>query len=306
MGGIRTSWTSLGEYLEFLESRGVSPNVASFIGATTPRIHVLGRDDVDPTPAQLQTMQELVREAMREGAVGVASSLIYTPASFAETDELIALASAASEYGGIYASHLRNEGKQIFPALEELITIAREAAIPAEVYHLKIAHPPSWPRFGEVLERIESARAEGLRITADMYPYPAGSTGLDAIMPAWVKAGGIDKWIERMQDPETRQRLAREMREDSDQWDNRLASAGAEAVMLVEFRNPDLKHLAEPGRGRRPARPQPRGNRHDRVCRRHPCWCHVLQPVRGWYVRRYSNPGQRPMPLPLPPRARNS
>ena len=243
-GGIEPSWTSLGEYLEFLESRGVSPNVASFIGATTPRIHVLGRDDVDPTPAQLQTMQELVREAMREGAVGVASSLIYTPASFAETDELIALASAASEYGGIYASHLRNEGKQIFPALEELITIAREAAIPAEVYHLKIAHPPSWPRFGEVLERIESARAEGLRITADMYPYPAGSTGLDAIMPAWVKAGGIDKWIERMQDTETRQRLAREMREDSDQWDNRLASAGAEAVMLVEFRNPDLKHLA--------------------------------------------------------------
>ncbi len=242
--GIEPSWTTLGEYLEFLESRGVSPNVASFIGATTPRIHVLGRDDTDPTPGQLAAMQELVREAMREGAVGVASSLIYTPASFAGTDELIALAQAAAEYGGIYASHLRNEGKQIFPALEELITIARQASIAAEIYHLKIAHPPSWGRFDEVLQRIESARNEGLRITADMYPYPAGSTGLDAIMPAWVKAGGIDRWIERMRDPETRLRLAGEMREDSDAWDNRLASGGADAVMLVEFRNPALKHLA--------------------------------------------------------------
>ncbi len=227
-GGIEPQWTSLGEYLEFLEDRGVSPNVASFIGATTPRIHVLGRDDVDPDPEQLLRMQALVREAMQEGAVGVASSLIYTPASFAETGELVALARAAAEYGGIYASHMRNEGKQIFAALEELITIAREAEIPAEVYHIKIAHPPSWNLFDQVLERIEAARAEGLRITADMYPYPAGSTGLDAIMPAWVKAGGLDAWIGRLRDPETRQRLAREMREDSDEWDNRLASGGAE------------------------------------------------------------------------------
>lgn len=243
-GGIEPQWTSLGEYLEFLEDRGVSPNVASFIGATTPRIHVLGRDDVDPDPEQLLRMQALVREAMQEGAVGVASSLIYTPASFAETGELVALARAAAEYGGIYASHMRNEGKQIFAALEELITIAREADIPAEVYHIKIAHPPSWNLFDQVLERIEAARAEGLRITADMYPYPAGSTGLDAIMPAWVKAGGLDAWIARLRDPETRQRLAREMREDSDEWDNRLASGGAETVLLVEFRNPNLKHLA--------------------------------------------------------------
>jgi N-acyl-D-amino-acid deacylase len=204
----------------------------------------LGQDDVDPTPEQLKRMQELVREAMREGAVGVASSLIYTPASFAETDELIALAKAAAEYGGIYASHLRNEGKQIFSALDELITISREAAIPAEIYHIKIAHPPSWDRFDDVLARIEVARSEGLKITADMYPYPAGSTGLDAVMPAWVKAGGIDAWIARMQDPDTRQTLAQQMREDSDEWDNRLASGGAETVMLVEFRNPELKHLA--------------------------------------------------------------
>ncbi|MDA7839781.1 D-aminoacylase [Luminiphilus sp.] len=242
--GINPGWTTLGEYLEFLEAKGVAPNIASFIGATTPRIHVLGQDDVDPTPQQLKLMQELVREAMREGAVGVASSLIYTPASFAETDELVALAKAAAEYGGIYASHLRNEGKQIFDALDELITISREAAIPAEIYHLKIAHPPSWDRFDDVLARIEAARSEGLKITADMYPYPAGSTGLDAVMPAWVKAGGIDAWIARMQDPKTRQTLAKQMREDSDEWDNRLASGGAETVMLVEFRNPELKHLA--------------------------------------------------------------
>jgi N-acyl-D-amino-acid deacylase len=241
---IQPQWTSLGEYLEFLETKGVAPNVASFIGATTPRIHVLGQDDVDPTPEQLQQMQELVREAMREGAVGVASSLIYTPASFAETAELIALAKAAAEYDGIYASHLRNEGKQIFSALDELITIAREAKIPAEIYHIKIAHPPSWGRFDEVLARIEAARSEGLKITADMYPYPAGSTGLDAVMPAWVKAGGIDAWIARMQDPAIRQTLAQQMREDSDDWDNRLASGGADTVMLVEFRNPQLKHLA--------------------------------------------------------------
>lgn len=242
--GIEPQWSTLGEYLEFLEAKGVSPNVASFIGATTPRIYVLGQGDVDPTSEQLQRMQDLVRDAMREGAMGVASSLIYTPASFAETDELIALAQAAAEYGGIYASHLRNEGKQIFSALDELITIAREANIPAEIYHIKIAHPPSWGDFDKVLAHIERARSEGLKITADMYPYPAGSTGLDATMPAWVKAGGIDAWIARLKDPKMRKILAQQMREDSDEWDNRLASGGAETVMLVEFRNPDLKYLA--------------------------------------------------------------
>ncbi len=241
---ISPSWTSLGEYLEFLEDRGVSSNVASFIGATTARIHVLGRDDVKASPSQLEEMQALVRDAMQEGAVGVASSLIYTPASFANTEELIALASAASEYGGIYASHMRNEGKGIFEALDELITIAREADIPAEIYHLKISYPPFWNRFDDVLAVIEDARRSGLKITADMYPYPAGSTGLDAIMPPWVKEGGIDQWIARMQDPETRAKLIQAMRENPDDWDNRLASGGADSVLLVEFRNPDLKHLA--------------------------------------------------------------
>ena len=241
---ISPSWTSLGEYLEFLEDRGVSSNVASFIGATTARIHVLGRDDVKASPSQLEEMQALVRDAMQEGAVGVASSLIYTPASFANTEELVALASAASEYGGIYASHMRNEGKGIFEALDELITIAREADIPAEIYHLKISYPPFWDRFDDVLAVIEDARRAGLKITADMYPYPAGSTGLDAIMPPWVKEGGIDQWIARMQDPETRAKLSQAMRENPDDWDNRLASGGADSVLLVEFRNPDLKHLA--------------------------------------------------------------
>ncbi|MEL0088013.1 MAG: D-aminoacylase [Halieaceae bacterium] len=241
---ISPSWTSLGEYLEFLEDRGVSSNVASFIGATTARIHVLGRDDVKASSSQLEEMQALVRDAMQEGAVGVASSLIYTPASFANTEELIALASAASEYGGIYASHMRNEGKGIFEALDELITIAREADIPAEIYHLKISYPPFWNRFDDVLAVIEDARRSGLKITADMYPYPAGSTGLDAIMPPWVKEGGIDQWIARMQDPETRAKLIQAMRENPDDWDNRLASGGADSVLLVEFRNPDLKHLA--------------------------------------------------------------
>ena len=241
---ISPSWTSLGEYLEFLEDRGVSSNIASFIGATTARIHVLGHDDVKASSSQLEEMQALVRDAMQEGAVGVASSLIYTPASFANTEELIALASAASEFGGIYASHMRNEGKGIFEALDELITIAREADIPAEIYHLKISYPPFWDRFDDVLEVIEEARRSGLKITADMYPYPAGSTGLDAIMPPWVKEGGIDQWIARMQDPETRAKLIQAMRENPDDWDNRLASGGADSVLLVEFRNPDLKHLA--------------------------------------------------------------
>ena len=241
---ISPSWTTLGEYLEFLEDRGVSSNVASFIGATTARIHVLGHDDVKASSSQLEEMQALVRDAMQEGAVGVASSLIYTPASFANTEELIALASAASKYGGIYASHMRNEGKGIFEALDELITIAREADIPAEIYHLKISYPPFWDRFDDVLAVIEDARRSGLKITADMYPYPAGSTGLDAIMPPWVKEGGIDQWIARMQDPETRAKLIQAMRENPDDWDNRLASGGADSVLLVEFRNPDLKHLA--------------------------------------------------------------
>jgi len=239
---VEVAWTTLDEYLVYLaEDVGVSPNVASFIGATTPRVHVLGSDNVAPTEAQLAQMQDLVRDAMRDGALGVASSLIYTPGNFASTEELIALSKAAGEFGGIYISHMRNEGKNIFEALDELLTIAREAGVPAEIYHLKMAHKNTWDRFPELVEIVEAAQAEGLKITADMYPYPAGSTGLDAIMPPWANEGGFEKWVERMQDPATRKKLKAEMAVDSDDWENMLMAGGAEGALLVGFRNPDLQ-----------------------------------------------------------------
>ena len=233
-------WTTLGEYLQYMEDRGVSPNVASFIGATTVRINELGSDNVKATPEQLERMQELVREAMREGALGVASSLIYTPGTFADTDELIALAKAAAEYGGIYASHMRNEADAIFPALDELITIAREADIHAEIYHLKLASKNVWGRFDELVETVETARAGGLRITADIYTYPAGSTGLDALMPPWTNEGGTQAWMKRMSDPETRTRIRQEMETPTLEWENMYVSAGPERVLLVGFENKDL------------------------------------------------------------------
>jgi len=237
-------WTTLGEYLEYLEARGVSPNVASFVGATTPRINVLGFQDRDPTPEELERMQEVVREAMREGALGVASALIYTPGAFAGTPELIALARASGEYGGIYISHLRSEGNQLLEALEELITIAREAGVPAEVYHLKAAGEANWPKMDEVIQRIQQAWAEGLRITADMYTYTAGATGLDAAMPPWSQEGGPEAWYARLQDPAARRRIAREMATPTNEWENLyLAAGGAENVLLVEFKQDSLKYL---------------------------------------------------------------
>ncbi len=243
-------WTTLGEYLQYMEDRGVSPNVASFIGAATVRINELGNDNVKPTPEQLERMQELVREAMREGALGVASSLIYTPGTFADTGELIALSKAAAEYGGIYASHMRNEADAIFPALDELITIAREADIHAEIYHLKLASKDVWGRFDELVETVETAQASGLRITADIYTYPAGSTGLDALMPPWANEGGTEAWMKRMSDPETRARIRQEMETPSLEWENMYVSTGPERVLLVGFENKDLhkyvgKTLAE-------------------------------------------------------------
>jgi len=239
--GIESQWTSFGDHLDFLVENGVSPNVASFMGATTARINVLGKDNVSPTAEQMAQMQDVVRKAMEEGAVGVASSLIYTPAAFASTEELIALSKAAREYGGIYASHMRNEGRGIFTALDELIRIAREADIPAEIYHLKMADKKSWHRFPEVVEKIETARAEGLKITADIYPYAASASGLDNIMPPWANEGGYHKWVERMRDPETRAQLKADMNTDSDDWENVFVSAGPEAVLLVGFINPDLR-----------------------------------------------------------------
>ena len=237
-------WTTLGEYLEHLESRGVSTNVASFVGATTVRIHELGYEDRPPTADELQRMQELVRQAMRDGAMGLGSSLIYAPAFYADTDELVALAAAAGEFGGMYISHIRSEGNQILQALEELIAIAGEADVPAEVYHLKPAGRDNWPKRDDVIARIEAARDEGLRITADMYLYTAGATGLDAAMPPWVQEGGYEAWAERLRDNEIRARVLVEMATPTDDWESLYQAAGSpDRVILVGFRTDELKPL---------------------------------------------------------------
>ena len=234
-------WTTLGEYLEYLAAAGVSPNVASYVGATTLRIHEVGYADRPATADELARMQDLVRDAMREGALGVGSSLIYAPATFASTDELVALVSAAAEYGGAYISHLRSEGDRLEEAVQELIKISSLTGAPAEIYHLKASGRANWHKLDNVFELIESARSAGLRVSADMYAYPAGSTGLDATMPRWVQEGGHDAWVERLRDPEVRRRVAAEMREPGTDWENFFVQAGPEGIILLGFRNPDLR-----------------------------------------------------------------
>jgi len=237
-------WTTLGEYLDFLVRRGISPNVASFIGAATVRIHELGEEDRAPSAAELERMKDLVRQAMREGALGVGSSLIYAPAFYAKTDELIELNKAAAEFGGMYISHMRSEANQLLEAVEELITIAREAGVPAEIYHLKAAGQPNWSKMDAVLARVNAARASGLKITADLYTYPAGATGLNAMMPPWVQEGGFKKWKERLQDPAIRQRVLGEMRTATNEWENLGLLVGSpDRIILVAFRNDALKPL---------------------------------------------------------------
>jgi len=245
-GDIRydITWTTLGGYLDFLAEKGVSPNVASFVGATTVRAHELGFANRAPTPEELRRMQDLVRQAMREGALGVGSSLIYAPASYAKTNELIALASAAGEFGGAYISHLRSEGDRFTEALDELIRIAREANVHGEVYHLKAAGQKNWPKMQQAIARIASARASGLSISANMYTYTAGATGLDAAMPTWVQEGGLDAWIGRLQRPEIRQRVLDEMRTPSNEWESLYLAAGSpDRVLLIGFKNDKLKPL---------------------------------------------------------------
>lgn len=238
------AWNTLGEYLDHLVERGISINVASFIGATTVRMHVIGQEDRPPTPEELVEMQNLVRQGMEEGALGVGTSLIYAPAFFADTDELIALAKAAGEYGGSYISHLRSEGNQFLEAVDELITIAREAGVPAEIYHLKAAGQDNWNKLDEAIAKVEAARAEGLKITADMYTYTAGATGLDASMPPWVKEGGHDAMIVRLKDPALRERIKQEIATPSDAWENLYLSSGsAEKLLLIGFKNEALKPL---------------------------------------------------------------
>jgi len=238
------AWTTLGEYLEHLERRGVSPNVASFVGATTVRVHELGYADRAPTAEELERMQALVRRAMEEGALGVGSSLIYAPAFYAKTPELVALARAAAPYGGTYISHMRSEGNRLLEAVDELLTISREAGVPAEIYHLKAAGAANWAKLPRVIAKVDSARRAGGRITADMYTYTAGATGLDAAMPPWVQEGGYKAWAARLRDPATRARVAREMRTPSDEWENLYLAAGsAEKVLLVGFKADSLKPL---------------------------------------------------------------
>ncbi len=237
-------WTTLGEYLDGLVKRGVAPNIASFVSAGTVRQHVLGDDDVQPDTRQLAEMRKLVKEAMEEGALGLTTALIYAPFTYAKTDELVSLATESGRCGGMYIAHMRSEGDRLLEAIDETIAIAEGSGAPAEIYHLKVAGRKNWGKLDAVITRIEEARAKGTRITADMYTYPAGATGLDAAMPPWVQEGGLEKWIERLKDPVIRARVAAEMRDANAPWENLGQAAGPEGMLLLQFKNPALKPLA--------------------------------------------------------------
>jgi N-acyl-D-amino-acid deacylase len=238
------AWTTLAEYLDYLVKRGVTPNVASFVGATTVRVHVLGFANRPPDSEELERMRELVRQAMRDGALGVASALIYAPGAFAQIDELVALAEAAARSNGIYISHIRSEGDRLIEGVRELVEIAKRARIPAEIYHLKAGGRANWDKMAAAIRLVENARGEGHRITADMYTYTAGSTGLDAAMPPWVQEGGHDAWVARLKDPAIRQRIRKEMSAPGKDWENLYhASGSARNVLLVGFKNEELKPL---------------------------------------------------------------
>jgi len=238
------TWNTLGEYLRYLEKRGVSCNVASFIGATTIREYVIGFEDKAPTPAQLDEMRELVRKEMEAGALGIGTSLIYPPAFYAKTDELIELCKVAAKYQGKYISHMRSEGSRVLEALDELIRISREAKIPAEVYHIKVSGQQNWPKIDDFLSRIEAAQHEGLKITADMYTYTAGGTGLDASLPPWTEDGGYPALFERLRDPAMREKIKAEVQKPTTAWENLYLDAGGpEHILLVEFKSDKLKPL---------------------------------------------------------------
>jgi len=238
------TWTSLAQGLDQLQHHGISCNVASFVGAATIRENVLGFADRAPSAAELVQMQHLVRQAMQQGALGVASALIYAPGDYARTDELIALAQAVRPYHGIYISHIRSEGNRLIEAIDELIQIAQAAQVSAEIYHLKEAGRDNWGKLDEVIRHVQAAQGQGLHITADMYTYTAGATGLDASMPPWVQEGGYDEWAKRLKDPTVRKRVVEEMRNPSDKWENLLQATGsADRVLLVSFKNDALKPL---------------------------------------------------------------
>ena len=246
MGDIKyeIKWTTLGEYLDYLAARGISPNVASFIGATTVRVHEVGYADRPPTAAELERMQALVRQSMEEGALGVGSSLIYAPAFYARTDELIALMKAAAPFGGSYISHMRSEGARLLESVDELIRIAKESGAPAEIYHLKAAGKDNWAKLPQVIAKVDSARSAGLDIRANMYTYTAGATGLDAAMPPWVQEGGYNEWAKRLKDPAIRARVAEEMRTPTDKWENFFrAVESPDKIILAGFKADSLKPL---------------------------------------------------------------
>jgi N-acyl-D-amino-acid deacylase len=245
-GDIRypIEWTTLDEYLSYLEKRGVTPNVASFVGATTVRIHELGEDDVTPDATQLANMQALVRHAMEDGALGVGGSLIYPPAAFAKTDELTALAQAAAESGGGYIAHMRSEADRFLEAVDETIAIGRATGQRAEAYHLKAAGERNWPKMAQAIAKIQAARDEGLQISADMYAYTAGGTGLTAGLPPWVQAGGHEAMVARLKDPAIRKRVIAEMQDPNVEWENiRTLTGSDERVLLLDFKNEKLKPL---------------------------------------------------------------
>lgn len=238
------NWTTLGEYLQFLEDKGVSTNIASFIGATTLRINAVGYNDSKPNESELALMKNLVHQGMKEGAMGIGSSLIYAPAFYSSTEELIALCKVAAEYDGLYISHMRSEGNKLLESVDELLTIADQSGIRAEIYHLKQSGKKNWYKLDQVIQKIDSARTKGLEITTDMYTYIAGATGLDASMPPWVQEGGLDQWIARLKDPAIRKKVIKEMKADTDQWENLMRAAeSSDKLILVGFKNDSLKYL---------------------------------------------------------------
>ncbi|HET7315878.1 MAG TPA: D-aminoacylase [Sphingomicrobium sp.] len=236
-------WTTLGESLDWLTRKGITPNVASFVGATTVRIHELGEKDVDPTPEQLDRMRGLVRQAMKEGALGVGSSLIYAPATYAETPELVALANEAAKCGGMYISHIRDEGPKLLEAIDELVTISRQSGAPAEIYHYKQAGKGNWDKIDAAIARVNDARASGLRITADMYTYAASSTGFDAAFPTWMQDGGLEAWVKRLKDPALRAKAIAEMKGPQGTENAKLVVDDPDKVLLVGFKTAKLKPL---------------------------------------------------------------
>jgi N-acyl-D-amino-acid deacylase len=239
------TWTTLAEYLRYLERRGVAPNVASFVGTGTVREHVVGLDDGRPTPAQLEAMRDLVRREMEEGALGIGSSLIYAPDAFNSPEDLVELAKVAALYQGKYITHMRSEGDRLLEAVDETIRVAREARVPAEIYHLKAGGEANWPKLAQAIGKIEAARSEGLRITADMYTYTAGATGFDACLPPWSREGGWGRTFERIRDGQTRAQILKDMRTSGGGWENLCRLAGSpERIKLVAFRNEALKPLA--------------------------------------------------------------